>query len=377
VWITGETQTGKTWIQDNIITPLLGKYVLNLSSDSTAAGMRSMLGYDAKPVRHDEMEAETKKGLAELLKILEMVRYSSSNKDSLIVKGTASGGFRTYCIRSMFIFSSINPKLVNNADETRISLLKLIRRKDYSEGAIFTKLQTMVFNTLTPEFCLHFQGRSIKMIPIIRENIKTFRKIMSLELASNRLGDQIGSLLAGAWTCHSDDVISKADAEKFVTGIDWRSETSVINTTDQEKLLYIICEAMIKHGQGTDYESVGTLIKDGLWDEPNLVISHNGYEKRLKKRKDAINELRKYGISIVRDLKNGDKNIVFAQNHSKLNGLLQGSPWSGGYRHVLSRITGSKHSTACFGGGINYRCISIPSDSVFDELVYEDEEEEF
>ena len=54
---------------------------------------------------------------------------------------SGGGGSMSYCIRSPFLFMSINAKLIQQSDESRFSILKLIKRSDYAEGSKFVELK--------------------------------------------------------------------------------------------------------------------------------------------------------------------------------------------------------------------------------------------
>ena len=376
-WIAGESGTGKSWIQDHIITPVLGRFSLGLSSSSTEAGTRGAIGNDAIPITQDEMDIENKEAFRIFTKMLELARQSSSNKDSKIIKGTATGGSMAFCIRSMFLFSSVNTKLMQQSDESRFSILKLIKRADYTTGNMFEKLKIMTQAVVTDIWCSRLRSRAVKLITIIRKNIEIFCPVAAEVLRSNRHGDHIGTLLAGCYSLVNDCVIVKAQAQEYVEGVDWTVEADIKQVTDQEKLLYTICEQLILT-ESKEYMSIGTLIRLSAF-EPNIKYSDPDEFKKKASKSSALKDLRKYGVSVIKSREDDKFHAVFAEKHSKLEELLRFTPWANGHALVLSRYPGATYKRAVFAGGRRYNCIAIPYENIITDIVEEDIEgdEEF
>lgn len=375
LWITGESSTGKTWIQDNIISSILGRCVLNASANSTEAGIRQTLKNDAFPVRFDEIETEDKEAFSRVQRILELARQSSSNKAASIIKGTVGGKALSFCIRSCFLFSSINPKIIQQADQNRITMLKLIKRPDYEEGNTFDIIREMVIDTITEEWSQKFRARAISMIPIIRQNIEIFTIIMAKKLKSKRHGDQIGTLLAGAYALKSDNLISIEAAQAWADSVDWIKETEISDTADHEKCLNIIFQQLIPTERGLQKEAIGSLIK-----KATVVVQ--GYKDPVtidnieRDRIEARNALRKYGITPIMSREFQTYEIGIAEEHSLLKKLLIDTPWANGYRHVLARIPGAKIKTAVFADKIRASAISISCEEIFKDSEPADEFED-
>lgn len=373
IWITGESQTGKSWIQDNIISQILGRSVLNAMSNSTEAGIRQNLKNDAFPVRLDEIETDDKESFLRVQKIIELARQSSSNKSASIIKGTAGGKAMSYCIRSCFMFSSINPKIIQQADESRITILKLVKRPDYEDENKFDILRELVVDTLTDDYCQKLRARAIKLIPRIRDNIVIFSTVMSKILKSKRHGDQIGTLLAGAYALKHDDVIKLGDARYWASGIDWRLDADIDDKPDQNKCLDTILQIAVKTGYGNASEAIGSLIHKAA----RIVTSDDSVEKSNQIESDRIlarEVIRKYGITTIR---NKDKNrfdIAIAENHTLLKRILDGTPWANGYKLMLMRLEGATSRTATFADKRKSAAIILPFNKIFPDEIEEDED---
>jgi putative DNA primase/helicase len=365
LWLTGESGTGKTWIQENITAPILGDCCVNCSSNTTEPGIRQNLCHDAFPVVFDEIETEDNVSFNRVQNIIELARQASSNKNSNIFKGSSSGKSISYAVRSPFLFSSINPKLVQQADKNRITTLKLKKRTDSENERIFGEIVDLVTGVVTKEWAARLRGRSIFMIPTIKKNIEIFSRVMSRILKSKRHGDQIGTLLAGAWSLKSDGVIDFEVAEKFCCSVKWEEETELESTTDHDQCLSIIMQQLIPVNGHSDKRAVGDLLKDALAD--TVGITDPTEQTRIRDRAlIARDALRKYGISTISN-RSGGMDIAIAENHTMLSGLLSQTPWHSSYKHVLMRIEGCFMKTAVFADQQRSRAICIPAKNKFVE----------
>ena len=373
LWLTGESGTGKTWIQENITAPILGDCCLNASSNTTEPGLRQTLGYDAFPVVFDEIETEDQESFKRVQNIIELARQASSNKNSHIYKGSASGKSVSYAIRSPFLFSSINPKLVQQADKNRITTLKLKKRADKENEEKFEQIVAMSINIINKEWAAKLRGRSIFMIPKIKKNIEIFGKVMSRILQSKRHGDQVGTLLAGAWSLKSDEVIEYSVAEKFCESINWQIETELESVPDHDQCLTVIMQQVIPVNGLSDKRTIGGLIKECIENPQNIndPIEMSAAVERFKQAREA---LRKYGISTVKN-REGGLDLVIAENHMMLSSLLKDSPWHSSYKHVLMRLEGAYFKSAVFADHMRTRAISIPirhkfaEDDILSEII--------
>src|SRR3546814_6554229 len=78
VWLTGRSGSGKSWLLDNVIRPLIGAIAVYCQSNSTEAGIRQTLATDARPVLFDEAESEDAKAQVRIQQVLELAGQSSS-----------------------------------------------------------------------------------------------------------------------------------------------------------------------------------------------------------------------------------------------------------------------------------------------------------
>jgi len=147
IWLTGGAGTGKTFVMNNIIKPILGPAALHVQSATTEAGIRQTLKNDAWPILFDESEGEDRAGQKRIQVILELMRQASSDTGASILKGTQHGKAMAFQIRSMFCMSSIGVNITQHADQGRISVLSLVIPQDKAPNEImahFKKLNSAI-----------------------------------------------------------------------------------------------------------------------------------------------------------------------------------------------------------------------------------------
>ena len=216
IWLTGASGSGKSWTEDNILNPAIGGMALRLNSKTSEAGIRQSLGSDARPVLFDEAESEDREAAARIKSVLELMRASSTESGAKIAKGTQNQtGAKLYTIRSSFAFSSINVALEHRADESRVTVLTMAtpdpRHAEQAEKR-FDALNRDVQETLTTRYAAGLLSRSVGLLPVIRANAEVFARAVAIRFGSRRTGDQVGTLLAGAWALWSDDLVTAESA---------------------------------------------------------------------------------------------------------------------------------------------------------------------
>ncbi len=356
IWLTGASGTGKTWVQENIIKPLLGSAALLVQSNSTEAGVRQALGTNAFPVLFDEAEGEDVNAQRRLQGVLELLRQASSETGAPIVKGTQSGRAMQFHIRSCFCLSSIGPNISQKADASRISVLTLRKHHPRDAQDHFDELSEAVFSTLTPEWCAGLRARAIHLIPTIVRNAQTFSRAAAGFFGDQRVGDQIGTLLAGAYVLRSDEEITDSAAKEWIAERDW-SEQSVLDAEPDEmrclnRLLQSVV-AVTEDGTRKD-RTIGKLVAIVAGRDEELDTT------REVNRADAGATLARYGMRAT------DEELVVSNSHEGLRKLLRDSPWTNNWREILRRLEGTSAKTSFrFGSGTITRAIGIPLDLIF------------
>lgn len=326
IWITGGSGSGKSTLEKLVMKPALGSIGLFLKGGTTEAGIRQKLGRDARPLAFDEAEAESPKAKGIIQGLLDLNRQSSSEGGAEIIKGTQSQtGAKTYHVRSCFAFSSINPMLEHLADENRVTVLELKNPKEPEPDA-FSALVAFVTGTMTPEFCAGMLARSVALLPIILKNAETFSRAVAVHLGSSRVGDQIGTLLAGAYALQKNGEVSFETALAWVKAQDWEDTTSADATPDEKRLLDHLMQQRVTLDHGTRKEDL-TLAE---------VVRAAAGENGPTVAEFANNELKRHGLWY------DDGGVWIANRHSALKKHLEGTQWASGWDRALKRLPGTQ-----------------------------------
>lgn len=325
IWVTGPAGSGKTWVMDKILRRITGDIGMSVQSATTEAGLRQALRHDARPVMFDEIEGADQRAQQRIQNVLELARQASTETGARIVKGTTTGEAMTFSIRSAFAFSSIGVSATSRPDETRITVLGLTADRDIER---FKRLSGLVADTITDDYISRFGARSIKMIPVIRKNARVFAAAAAPVLGSQRAGDQVGALLAGAYSLHSDFVATSAIAEEFIGRHDWAENVQQNDETDEIKCLSFLLQAVIKvpTKQGPRDMSVAEAMK----------YSSNRAASTSDEQNVAAESLGRIGMR-------GDPDcMVISVSHSAIARLLRETEWAKTWGRTLRRLPGAQ-----------------------------------
>lgn len=348
IWITGAAGTGKSWVMDNIMRPILGRVGLFVQGDTTEAGIRQALGYDARPVLFDEAEGESERSQSRMQNVLALMRQSSSENGSVIVKGTMSGAVKIYCIRCCFAFSSIGVGIKQHSDSTRVSVLALRKNEAPNAAEIFAAIKQDSAELLTPAWVGRLHARMITLIPVVRANAEVFAIAAARHIGSQRMGDQVGALLAGAYALHSDKEISRAEAQAWIEKQDWAEQTTIQESPDETLCLQRILQHLVRvpdnHGR-VEQISVGEMI-----DLATSTLDPEGNAYRLA--------LMRLGIRVDQET------VTIASQHTGIQEILSGTPW-GDWGRILRRLPGATATPAPVRfAGLRARGTAIPREAI-------------
>lgn len=345
IWCTGSAGSGKSWVMDNILRPAIGPAALCVQSNTTEAGLRQILKYDARPVLFDEAEGEDNESRMRIQRVLELMRQASSETGAVIVKGSSGGRAQTFRIRSMFAFSSIGVGATQKADNSRLTVLSLVKDESPDRVEKFEFLKKTRHDLLTPEYLSGLRARTIRLVPVIRRNAETFARAAAVILGSQRAGDQVGALLAGAYSLYSAAEISPTDAAAWVGQQDWGRTTDDDDGTDEARCLSAILEAVIRvdTGRFCTEMAVGEAISGGR------SASDSG-----PSRADIDKALGRVGIK-----RETDQCLTIANAHSGIAKILRDTPWAKNWRRILLRLPGAIKTGPVRFAGTTCRGVSV------------------
>lgn len=354
LWLTARRGAGKSWVQSYVMKPVVGEQTLiYCQGGTTEAGIRQSLKHDARPVMFDEAESEDAAAARRMQSVLELARQASSDTGAEIVKGTATGDGMTFNVRSMFMMGSINVALRQAADESRFSVVSLNRPpKDPNEAQRFADFERRVTSTLTDEFCASVRARMYHAIPVIRHNASAFAQAVAEALGSQRMGDQIGTLLAGAFAMNSVAKHTVEECRELIKGMDFSEAAEAESVSDENNCINEILQRQVRielEVQGATTRSLGELVD---------IVTQNKTMQGIAPA-DANDVLARHGLRVE------NAHLWVANTHAELAKTLRDTPWSSGHRRLLLRIEGAHvgDKMAKFAGTTS-RFVAIPLSSI-------------
>lgn len=329
IWLTAGAGSGKSAILDRYIGPLLGDLSLHVAGNTSEAGLRQTLRADALPVVFDEAESNERPDQQRMQSVLSLARVASSESRAQTIKGSAEGDAQRYTIRSMFLMSSIATALKQGADKSRFAQLTLRNPNEMPKDeriAHWENLDRDLDKYITERIGQRLQARTISLIPVIRQSVKVFIRAAAEAFDSQRLGDQYGTLLAGAWSLQSSQVPTRDEAFKLIDQNEWESYSQTTEVPDEKRCLQCILQHQIRvEADKVVTRSINELVESALGysSDPNIT-------KAL-----AEATLGRHGI------KAEDGCIVISNTAEAIAAMLSDTPWSNCWPTVLARMHGA------------------------------------
>jgi len=332
IWITGESESGKSTVIRRLAKVILGKIGVFMEGGTTEASIREIMGNDARPLILDEAEASEQA----MAGIIALARKATTG-------GTVGKYGQGQCrVRFAACFSSINTSVSKTADESRISMLRI--RKNKSKTAIqdYDKLSRLLDDNINEEFSRRLIARTIENMSTLLANIKTFQRAARNVIKSARASEQIGTMIAGFYLLHSTNQISEEAAEEWIRRYKWGDHTMIESKSESEKCLQHISSAIVRFtsSSGISYDrSIGELIMDAS-----------------EKNSDEDKFLRRYGIARVGQF------VYFAVRHEILQRVLRGTDWYDSYSARLLNLEGAErhNQSFYFASGIRTNAVIVP-----------------
>jgi putative DNA primase/helicase len=325
--------------------------MIGTQSGATESYLRQKLNSDARPISYDEAETKDQESSIRMKSVIRLARAASTFGADPIGKGGKDGTPSDWQINTMMIFSSISYCVTTPEDARRITPLGIIRDGNTDR---YRKLVNMIGDTFTEEWTNRFVARSIKLIPTIRENTRIFGTSIAAHLADQGAGDQLGPLLAGAYSLYSNEVITAAEAAAWIKKQDWTEQRAISEDTDEHQCLAFLMQHIIR--AQTKYGPIDRTVAE-LMDVANGKDQEKPENQREKVlSQDAAEEvLGRYGFRADPD------GMVISVSHSGVATILRDTPWSRNWGRTLRRIPGSESTdgTVRFGA-TKSRGVEIP-----------------
>ncbi|EAU9316235.1 hypothetical protein U9S86_004552 [Salmonella enterica] len=299
-WITGGASSGKSTVLERFCKPMIpeGGFIF-AAGNSTEAGLRQKIGKKAMPILIDETESDSRNQQERLDDVLVMLRQSSSDGSAQTYRGTQGGHHMSFQPRVMGLLASIGVALKQQQDIERFEV-GVLQRLDPTLNAprlnaIKKDLYTM---SMMPDLAKRSATRGMNMLPTIQATIAIFSQVATRFFNSQRSGDQIGTLLAGAWCFTHDEVPDASACQEMIERFEWDCRDA-LRSNEQEDIINTLLGCTVKTDWGAT-TSIGQLIRHAAGVE-EVEQNRCGVMEEEFNRRSVIRTLELFGIKV--DLK--------------------------------------------------------------------------
>ena len=342
VWLTAAAGSGKSAILDRYVAPLLGDMGLHVAGNTSEAGLRQTLRADALPVVFDEAESNEKPDQQRMQSILGLARVASSESHAHLLKGSPGGDVTRFTIRSMFMMSSIATALKQGADKSRFAQLTLRNPTELPKAdrtAHWEALDRDLDRFVTHDIGQSLQARTTAMIGTIRASVGVFSKAAAERFDSQRLGDQYGTLLAGAWALMADQPATPQDARALIDQNDWEPYSQTTEVPDERRCIQRILQHQVR------VEADGRICTRSLGELVEIAMRHR-MDREIEAR-PAMDAMSRHGIKVDADT----QQLIVSNTAEALAVILRDTPWANSWATMLTRLPGAtKTGTIRFSG---------------------------
>jgi putative DNA primase/helicase len=257
-------------------------------------------------------------------------------------------------IRSCFLFASIGVAAVKKADVSRITVLPLTKNIGPDSQEKFEHIKTLWRETIGEEqFCERIRSRSLRHAMIIRTNADTFSGVAVEFTGDKRSADQIGTLLAGAYSLTSTREITKEAARSWMARQDWSGFRSEEIDNDESQCLSHLFAAALR------FELMGGHVSRSVSEIVEEILSIPDYtilESDAKRKIELELALIRHGMRME------DGGLYVANRHQALEAIYNDTPWSGSkWRLQLERVRNARRvDTMTFGKNVRQRAVFVP-----------------
>jgi hypothetical protein len=165
-------------------------------------------------------------------------------------------------------------------------------------------------------------------------------------LGNQRDADQIGALLAGAFSLTSGAEISAEAAQEWCAKQDWAAFQTVETERDEARCLAHLMEANVL----ADLDS-GSMVRTTIAELLRAVYAREWTTPAAINARAALARL---GIGARRD------GVDVANAHDELRKIFRETPWGQKWRDQLKRIDGALELSASAINGVSKRAVRLP-----------------
>jgi putative DNA primase/helicase len=269
--------------------------------------------------------------------ILALARVASSESHATMLKGSPGGDVTRFNIRSMFLMSSIATALKQGADRSRFAQLTLRSPNELPKAeriAHWEQLDRDLDRHITNETARRLIARTVSLIPTIRASVRIFTKAAAEHFDSQRLGDQYGTLLAGAWSLMSSEVPTPEQARTLIDQNDWEPYSQTTEVPDEQRCIQRILQHQVRveTDEKTVTRTLGELVE---------IVGHTMNDMDVSSRQ-AQENLGRHGLRVDKDA----DQLLVSNTAEALASILRDTPWSHSWATVLGRLPGASKAGA-------------------------------
>ncbi len=353
LWLSGPAGSGKSHLFERFCGVLLADMARVFVGSVTEAGIRQTLRSDALPVLIDEAESNEREDQQRIQAILALARVASSESRAAIVKGSPSGDVARYSVRSMFLLSSIATGLKQGADRRRFAPLNLRNPSELPQQQREVHWQALdrdLEQLITPAFANRLIARTVALIPVIRRAIAVCSRVAAAHFDSQALGDQYGTLLAGAWSLQASRVPSAAEVQTLIEGADWSSYRESTEIPDEQRCL----NRILQHQLRVESEERSVLTRTVL-ELVELVATAMPSPMEPVRPADAADLLARNGLRVR------DGELLISNSAEAIGRMLADTAWVTNWGAILSRLPGASRSLLVHFRGLgSSRAVALP-----------------
>ena len=175
------------------------------------------------------------------------------------------------------------------------------------------------------------------------KNIKVFSRLAGEKFDSQRLGDQYGALLAGAYSLMSTEEVTLDKAIEMINSVSWESYSEATELPDERRCLQTILQHSVK------VEKSDLLLGE-------LVEVASGKFHTFLESEQAQDTLGRHGLKVGKDC------LMVSNTSEALREILNGTSWQHSWSQVLTRLPNAEKAPAkrFKGQGSVAKAVKIP-----------------
>jgi hypothetical protein len=326
-------------------------------------------GYDMRSglIALDEQEAAADS----VARVVEIMRGASDGEGNTKIQMDDGGGMVSFTVCGVFLLGAISPPPLNDADESRITLVHLLRPDVDRRMEVETALADA--RALHPALL----RRALDAWPRYQAAWRVARAAAGGREATARSSDQLGALLAGWWVMTKDEPLHAAEADeemgRLLPFLTTRTAAAQVDTA-MLVLQHLLSSRVPMKERSSDQITVVAAIGKA-WRAQHRLLNGGGdlADDARGNVEFWKRQLGSWGLSLNAFGQEGrgwpwpfdgkpSPGLLIADGHQLLDHLFRGSPWQNkAWLSPLLDLPGArKGATASFPDGGVHRARFVP-----------------